>query len=432
MFMFEFILLLLVVILGLYKRGSLGLLSFLGLLICIFVFDIPITEPKLSLGIIILSIVTASSALTAAGGMNFIVDKVEYIISKHPSWITILAPIITYFLSIISGTSYIVLAILPIVAKIAYEENIKPVYVITGCIIAANQGSLCSPISASTLAIIHTLKNISVNKILVIMFISTFIGVIGVCIFNIIRQKLDTPKIKLKWHDSYQIHNDKKYMVHKFKHTKKATFIFLFGVCLISIFGLFPNIRPYMIINDVKEIIDMSLLIPILMFSISAIIVLLCNVKIEDILRQQSMKYGFHSIIMVIGISWLSNTLLINNKVGLIYLFQNHIGLNILLFGVILFLGALFMASHAASILALFPIGLYLHFSQDQLLSIAPMAEGSCLIPLTGMLAYAINCDKTKSTTNGKYVFDNSLTLPGLITVIIASITSNILIYLFK
>ena len=90
------------------------------------------------------------------------------------------------------------------------------------------------------------------------------------------------------------------------------------------------------------------------------------------------------------------------------------------------------MASHAASILALFPIGLYLHFSQDQLLSIAPMAEGSCLIPLTGMLAYAINCDKTKSTTNGKYVFDNSLTLPGLITVIIASITSNILIYLFK
>ena len=430
--MFEFILFLIIVVLGLYKKGILGLLSFLGLLMCVFIFKIPMTEPKLSLGIIILSIVTASSALTAAGGMNFIVDKVEYIISKHPSWITILAPIVTYFLSIISGTSYIVLAILPIVAKIAYEENIKPVYVITGCIIAANQGSLCSPISASTLAIIHILNDISVNKILVIMFLSTFTGVIGICIFNFIRQKLDKSDNQMKWHDSYQAHNDKKYIVHKFKHTKKATFIFLFGVCLILLLGLLPSIRPCMIVNDIKDVADMSLLIPILMFSIAAIIVLLCNVKIEDILKQQSMKYGFHSIIMVIGISWLSNTLLMNNKVGLIYLFQNYIGFNIILFGLILFLGALFMASHAASILALFPIGLYLHFSQDQLLSIAPMAEGSCLIPLTGMLAYAINCDKTKSTTNGKYIFDNSLTLPGVIAVIIASITSNILVHFLK
>ena len=76
----EFIIFTIVVILGLKKKGSLGLMSVLGLLIYSLIFNKPIHKPALSLGLIILSVITASSSLAASGGIKLIANIIEKII----------------------------------------------------------------------------------------------------------------------------------------------------------------------------------------------------------------------------------------------------------------------------------------------------------------------------------------------------------------
>ena len=74
MLVIELLIFIVVVVLGLKKKGSLGLMSVLGVLVYSLIFNKPINKPALTLGLIILSVITASSSLAASGGVKLIAN----------------------------------------------------------------------------------------------------------------------------------------------------------------------------------------------------------------------------------------------------------------------------------------------------------------------------------------------------------------------
>lgn len=51
-----------------------------------------------------MAVIAAISAMQVAGGMDYLVHQTEKLLRKNPKYITILAPIVTYFLTIFAGT----------------------------------------------------------------------------------------------------------------------------------------------------------------------------------------------------------------------------------------------------------------------------------------------------------------------------------------
>lgn len=66
---------------------------------------------------IIVSVIAAISAMQVAGGMDYLVHQTEKLLRKNPKYITILAPIVTYFLTIFTGTGNIS-PVTPVIAKL--------------------------------------------------------------------------------------------------------------------------------------------------------------------------------------------------------------------------------------------------------------------------------------------------------------------------
>lgn len=72
---------------------------------------------------IIMAVIAAISAMQVAGGLDYLVHQTEKLLRRNPKYITILAPIVTYFLTIFAGTGNISLATLPVIAEVAKEPR---------------------------------------------------------------------------------------------------------------------------------------------------------------------------------------------------------------------------------------------------------------------------------------------------------------------
>ncbi len=98
---------------------------------------------------IIMAVIAAISAMQVAGGLDYLVHQTEKLLRRNPKYITILAPIVTYFLTIFAGTGNISLATLPVIAEVAKEQGVKPCRPLSTAVVSAQIAITASPISAA-------------------------------------------------------------------------------------------------------------------------------------------------------------------------------------------------------------------------------------------------------------------------------------------
>ena len=72
------------------------------------------------------------------------------ILRKNPKYITFLAPIVVYIFCFLSGTGYVAFSLLPVIAEVARESNIRPERPLSITACASQQAVIASPISAAT------------------------------------------------------------------------------------------------------------------------------------------------------------------------------------------------------------------------------------------------------------------------------------------
>jgi anaerobic C4-dicarboxylate transporter DcuA len=126
MLVVELIIVLLAIFLGARLGGiGIGFAGGLGVLVLAAIGVKPGNIPFDVISII-MAVIAAISAMQVAGGLDYLVHQTEKLLRRNPKYITILAPIVTYFLTIFAGTGNISLATLPVIAEVAKEQGVKP------------------------------------------------------------------------------------------------------------------------------------------------------------------------------------------------------------------------------------------------------------------------------------------------------------------
>lgn len=418
-----------VIVIGIKKSGSLGVVSILGLTIYTFCFGVIPTEAPLKIAFLIFAIFVASSTLGACGGFNYLIHVFGKAIAKYPKMITIVAPVISYIFIFLCGSGYVISAILPMIYAVAKKSKIRPERPISVSVIAASQAVICSPISAPTLALISILTplGVEVKTILTVLTISTFCAVIcaAISVYNVGEDLKDSD-----FPPDTDIDTDDNALQQSFNSkTKIAVFTFLFSVILIAILGIFENLRPQITVNGVKNYMDLTSLIILLMFSISAIMLFICNIKPSKIFNEESFKIGGNIVTTIFGISWLSSTFIACNKMLIMNFISTIVADHVWIFGIFIFLLSIFMMSHTAAILTLFPLGVTLGISPMSLLALVPAVDSVFILPSYPNIQAALAIDKTKSTHVGKYIINHSFIRPGLVAVSVGLIVAHLLVY---
>ncbi len=145
-FALQLIIVLVCLFYGARKGGvALGLLGGIGLVILVFLFNVKPGNPSIAVMLTILAVVAASATLQASGGLDVMLQIAERLLRRNPKYVSILAPLVTFSLTILCGTGHVVYTMLPIIYDIAIKNNIRPERPMAASSVASQMGIIASP-----------------------------------------------------------------------------------------------------------------------------------------------------------------------------------------------------------------------------------------------------------------------------------------------
>ena len=167
--------------------------------------------------------------------------------------------------------------------------------------------------------------------------------------------------------------------------------------------------------------------IVVFMLTIATLICITCKIDTARILSASTFKSGMSACICVMGVAWLGDTFVkahisdIQDTAGA--LLQSYPWM----LAVVLFFAATLLYSQAATAKALMPAALLLGVSP--VTAVASFAAVSALfvLPTYPTLLAAVEMDDTGSTRIGKFVFNHSFLIPGVMAITLSVIFGFIL-----
>src|SRR6188768_3693308 len=108
------------------RAGGVGLGAWgaAGTLVLIFGFGLPPGSPPTSAMLVIIAVITAASAMQAAGGIEWLVTIAKKILEARPSAVVYIAPPVSFIFTMLAGTSNIFFPLIPVIYKLCYQNNI--------------------------------------------------------------------------------------------------------------------------------------------------------------------------------------------------------------------------------------------------------------------------------------------------------------------
>ncbi len=137
-----------------YGSLALGAISGIGLAILVLGFGMQPGKPPTDVIYIIIAAVTCAGILQAAGGMDWLIQIAEKLLRKHPNQIVFLAPLCTFFLTVLVGTGHVVYTLMPIICDISLKKGIRPERPCAVASVASQVGITCSPIAAAVVSFV--------------------------------------------------------------------------------------------------------------------------------------------------------------------------------------------------------------------------------------------------------------------------------------
>ena len=411
---------------------GLGVMGGVGLAILTFVFGLQPTAPPIDVMLMIAAVISAASCMQAAGGLDYTVKIAERLLRRNPAQVTILAPLVTYFFTIVAGTGHVAYSVLPVIAEVATETKIRPERPLGIAVIASQQAITASPISAATVALLGLLAgyDITLFDILKISIPATLIGVLvgAFCSMRVGKELMEDPEYLRRLKDGMldEKHVQLKDVNNKFK-AQLSVILFLAATALIVVFGSIPSLRP----SFDGTPLGMPSLIEIIMLATAAFILLATRTDGIKATQGSIFPAGMQAVIAIFGIAWMGDTFIKGNIGELTASIEGVVTEMPWLFGVALFVMSILLYSQAATIRAILPLGIALGISPMMLIALFPAVNGYFFIPNYPTVVAAINFDRTGTTGIGKWVLNHSFMMPGMVATVVAIATGMLLIQIF-
>jgi anaerobic C4-dicarboxylate transporter DcuA len=167
----------------------------------------------------------------------------------------------------------------------------------------------------------------------------------------------------------------------------------------------------------------MPVVIEIVMMSIAAILLVVTDVKVDEVPKTSTLRSGVVAVIGIFGLAWMGDSFIGANKEVLIPAIGKMTEAAPWTFTIGLFGASVLLYSQAATARALMPVGLALGIPPQFLIGAFPSVNGYFFIPTYGSLIAAINFDLSGTTRIGKYVLNHSFMIPGLIATSVSVLT---------
>ncbi|MFK5238036.1 anaerobic C4-dicarboxylate transporter [Glaesserella parasuis] len=433
MLYFEFLLLLAFLYVGSRFGGiGLGVVSGIGLAVEVFILRMPPGKAPVDVMLIILAVVTCASILEAAGGLKYMLQIAERILRKNPKRVTLLGPIVTYIMTFMLGTGHSVYSVMPIIADIALKNKIRPERPMAAASVASQLAITSSPLSAAVvfyLARITELpgfENVTLLNIISVTVPATFAGTIALSLYSLRRGKEleDDPEYQRRLQDPIwreRILSTTSTTLNDVlpAGAKTAVLLFLLSLITIVVIAMFPEIRTVATGEKVKPI-SMSLIIQMMMLCFGGLILLATRTNPQTVPNGVVFKSGMVAAIAIFGIAWMSDTYfqyaMPQFKAGITEMVETYPWT----FALALFAVSVVINSQAATAVMMLPVGIGLGLPAPLLVGLMPATYAYFFIPNYPSDIATVNFDVTGTTKIGKFYFNHSFMVPGLIGVLVA------------
>lgn len=438
---------LIVVLLALYvgsRFGSLalGAISGIGLAILVFGFGMKPGTPPTDVIYIIIAAVTCAGMLQASGGMDWMIQIAEKLLRNHPKWITFLAPLCTFFLTVFVGTGHVVYTLMPIICDIALKKGIRPERPCGVASIASQVGITCSPIAAAVVAFsaISAENGFEVNNIQIVLISipACLCGLMAAAAASYNRG-LDLDKdpqfqARLKDPEQYNyIYGNNATTLDKriSPEAKRAVYMFMLALGVIvmlsvlQIFGI--NILPSW---DGKPL-KMNIVIQIVMISAAALMIIFCRAEPKKAVAGPVWQSGMVAVVAIYGIAWMADTYFSNYMPEIQAMLEDIVKSHPWTIAIVFFLVSVLINSQGAVVVSMLPLAYSLGIEGPVLLGVLPSVYGYFFIPNYPSDIATVNFDRSGTTIIGKYLLNHSFMMPGLICVFVSTIVAYALSMIF-
>ncbi len=438
MFWIQLALVLGAILLGIRRGGvALGLIGGLGVAVLVLGFRVAPSDPPIAVMLIILAVVTASATLQVAGGLDYLVQLTERMLRAHPKYVTVLAPLSTFFLTVCVGTGHAVYALLPVISDVALKTKIRPERPMAISSVASQMGITASPVAAAvTTFLAFAAKSghpVGLFDIIKVTLPAGVLGVLAAAAWSFNRGKdldkdpeyqkrLEDPEFR-KALDVSVTTLDQEISTS----AKLSVALFFAGVLTIVLFALFPTLLPLV----GGKPVPMTTVVQIVMLAFGAFILFATNVKAAEIARSSVFTAGMIAVVSIFGIAWMSDTFVSANKDFLV----RNIGVMVRFapwtFALAMFAVSAFVKSQAATLTIMLPFGLALGLPIPLLLGLMPASYAYFFFAFYPSDLAAINMDRTGTTRIGKYLLNHSFMIPGFIGVSVSTVVAYLLSRVF-
>ena len=459
------------------RYGSLafGAISGIGLAILVFGFGLEPGTPPTDVIYIIIAAVTCAGIMQASGGMDWLIQLAEKLLRKHPDRITFLAPICTFFLTVLVGTGHVVYTLMPIICDIAIKKGIRPERPCGIASIASQIGITCSPIAAAVVAFITISGTngyaITIPKVLMVTMPACLLGIIIASVASYKRGKdLDKdPEFQKRIADPEQrefIYGSTATTLDKkiAPESKRAVFIFFGALLVIVFFAIFQNMLPAYetvkaikgapememlgasitpeqlakieeVVPDVTEVVmsplKMNIVIQIVMIAAAALMIIFCKASPKKAVSGPVWQSGMVAVVAIYGIAWLADTYFANYLSAIQEMLAGMVEQYPWSIALAFFLVSVLVNSQGAVVVAMLPLAYKLGIDGWILLGVLPSVYGYFFIPNYPSDIATVNFDRTGSTKIGKYLLNHSFMMPGMVHTVVACVAGYLIAYLY-
>ena len=459
-----------------YGSLALGAISGIGLALLVFGFGLKPGNPPTDVIYIIIAAVTCAGMLQASGGMDWLIQLAEKMLRKHPDRITFLAPLTTFFLTVLVGTGHVVYTLMPIICDISLKKGIRPERPCGVASIASQVGITCSPIAAAVVAFVSISNEygfeITIPQVLMVSIPACLCGLMAAATASyhrgldldkdpLFQKKIADPAQREYIYGSNATTLDKQIP----QSAKNAVYIFLGALIIIVFFAIFQNALPSfdtlravkgsngLYIDDnltmttdqlvkakvhvtgmtewFSKPLPMNVVIQVVMIAAAALMIIFCKATPKKAVAGSVWQSGMVAVVAIYGIAWMADTYFSNYMPEIQGILEGVVKDYPWSIALVFFLVSVLINSQGAVVVAMLPLAYSLDIPGPVLLGVLPSVYGYFFIPNYPSDIATVNFDRSGTTVIGKYLLNHSFMMPGLICVITSTIVAYALTCLF-